>query len=78
MRRLYEDEGLRRRLGAAAAATMRARCNSRVLGEQMRLLLERGGRDAGARRASQTVADPAGVAPAGVADRQPIPVEGPS
>ena len=85
MRRLYEDDGLRRRLGAAAAATMRSKCNSRVLGEQMRELLEKGGRDAGARQAPagpgaanarRVGADPASAA-AAVAD-QPLRVEEPS
>jgi hypothetical protein len=85
MRRLYEDDGLRRRLGAAAAATMRSKCNSRVLGEQMRELLEKGGRDARTRRAPagpgaasarRVGADPASAA-AAVAD-QPLPVEEPS
>jgi glycosyltransferase involved in cell wall biosynthesis len=43
MRRLYEDGGLRQRLGTSAARTIREKCNSRVLGDQMRELLQRGG-----------------------------------
>ncbi|MGD0742187.1 MAG: glycosyltransferase [Acidimicrobiales bacterium] len=43
MRQLFASEALRRRLGQAAARTIREKCASGPLGEQMRLLLERGG-----------------------------------
>jgi glycosyltransferase involved in cell wall biosynthesis len=46
MRQLYESEALRRRLGSAAAETIRRMCGSQVLGERMRLLLEIGGHPA--------------------------------
>jgi glycosyltransferase involved in cell wall biosynthesis len=46
MRQLYESEALRRRLGRAAAETIRRMCGSQVLGERMRLLLEVGGHPA--------------------------------
>ena len=42
MRKLYADAGLRDRLGRCAASSIREKCNSRVVGETMRKLLERG------------------------------------
>jgi glycosyltransferase involved in cell wall biosynthesis len=42
MRKLYADPGLRARLGRCAASSIREKCNSRVVGEKMRQLLERG------------------------------------
>jgi glycosyltransferase involved in cell wall biosynthesis len=42
MRALFEDRGLRERLGQAGARTIRERCNGRVVGCRMRALLARG------------------------------------
>jgi len=52
MRNLFEDQGLRERLGRSGARTIRGMCSSRVLGERMRGLLARGG----VRRADDRVA----------------------
>ncbi len=41
MRDLYEDRGLRDRLGRSAAISIREMCNGRVVGAQMRRLLQR-------------------------------------
>ena len=64
MRQLYESEALRRRLGTAAAETIRRVCGSQVLGARMRGLLEIGGHPAVPGREAAEEEIPAG-SPAG-------------
>ncbi len=71
MRALYEDGGLRERLGSAAARTIREKCASRVVGDRMRGLLEESGVRADAQARAKAASGRAGAATGDTATSRP-------